>query len=69
MSEFICGVVFFMTGAALLIHNKTLVERSLEFQQHSPAERDGLIIFNRILCVLAGLMTSFAGCLTMLSGR
>lgn len=69
MSEFICGFFFFIVGVALLIYNRPLVERSLEFQRHSPAEEDGLIFINRILCVLAGLLTSAMGYLTMLSGR
>jgi hypothetical protein len=69
MGEFICGFLFFAAGAGLLIHNKTLVERAVEFERHLPEQKDGLILFNRILCVLAGLVISWAGFMTMLSAE
>jgi hypothetical protein len=69
MIEFISGFLFFVAGAGLLIHNKTLVERSIEFETHSPGEEDNFIFFNRILCVLAGLLVSGVGFMTMISVR
>jgi hypothetical protein len=69
MGEFICGFFFFITGAAMLIYNKPMVEKSLEFQSHLPVEEDDLIFYNRILCVSAGIVTGIAGFLTMLSNR
>jgi hypothetical protein len=70
MGEFISGILFFAACAGLLIHNKTLVERSIEFESYLPAQKReqlDLILFNRILCVLAGLLISWTGFMTMLS--
>ncbi len=70
MSEFVCGLFFFVVGMSLLIYNKSMVQRSMEFQRfNSSAEKDGMILFNRALCVLAGIITSVLGYLTMLSSR
>lgn len=70
MNEFICGFFFFITGAALLIYNKPLVNRSSEFHRvSSPAEAEEMILFNRVLCVLAGLFVSIVGFLMMLTGK
>ncbi len=33
MSEFICGLFFFVVGVALLIYNKSMVESSSEFHR------------------------------------
>jgi hypothetical protein len=70
LSEFICGFFFFIVGATLLIHNKLLVNNSKEFHHLSPSgNEEEVIFFNRILCILAGLITSALGYLTMLSSR
>jgi hypothetical protein len=67
MKEFICGLFFLIVGLALLFHNKTLVLRSSEFHRaNSSREREEMRPFDRILCVIAGLVTSTAGRLTML---
>ncbi len=70
MSEFVCGLFFFVVGMSLLIYNKSMVQRSIEFQRlNLRAEKDEMILFNRALCVLAGIITSGLGYLTMLSSR
>ncbi|MDQ3636314.1 MAG: hypothetical protein M3405_17695 [Acidobacteriota bacterium] len=71
MGEFICGLFFYVIGIALLIYNKTLVERSVEFypQNLSTNKIEWINIFNRFLCVFAGLLTSGTGLLIMLGGR
>jgi hypothetical protein len=69
MSEFIVGLCFFICGAVLLIHNKSMVERSMEFHHPYRQEDEGKIIFfDRVLCVLAGLVVLVTGFLTMISG-
>jgi hypothetical protein len=70
MSEFICGVIFFVIGVALLIYNKSLVQKSSEFYPRSfRLEVDRINLFNRFLCVLTGLVTSVIGFLIMLSSN
>jgi hypothetical protein len=65
-----CGLFFFVVGVALLIYNKSMVESSSEFHRtSSPAKEEEMILFNRLLCVLAGLITLSLGYLTMLSSR
>jgi uncharacterized membrane protein len=70
MGEFICGLFFFIVGLSLLIYNKSMVHRSMEYHRaNSRTEEESMILFNRILCVLAGVITSAMGYLTMLSSR
>jgi hypothetical protein len=70
LSEFICGFFFFIVGATLLIHNKLMVNNSKEFfPLYSSINEEEIIFFNRILCILAGLITSALGYLTMLFSR
>lgn len=68
MGEFICGLFFFIVGLALLFHNKMLVLRSGEFHHRAKSVREQaeIILFNRILCILAGFMTAITGYLIML---
>jgi hypothetical protein len=70
LSEFICGFFFFIVGIALLIHNKSMVDNSKEFDRFvSSVNEEEITFFNRTLCILAGLITSLLGYLTMLSSR
>jgi len=70
MSEFICGLFFFIVGMALPIHNKPLVSNSREFQRQSfYGKGEKMILFDRVLRILAGVITSVAGYLTMLFSK
>lgn len=68
MSEFIWGLTLFVIGTGLLIHNKRLVENSVEFYPRNlrPEKREQMILFDRFLCAAAGLFTLVFGFLTML---
>jgi hypothetical protein len=68
MTEFIVGFFFFILGVALLIHNKSIVERSIEFHRpYRQEDKDKIIFFDRVLCALAGFVTLATGFLTMIS--
>lgn len=69
MNTFIYGFFFFVVGTALLIYNKSLVERSKEFypKNLSLKEIEELNSFNQFLCLLTGLITSVNGFLIMLN--
>jgi hypothetical protein len=68
MGEFIVGFFFFICGAALLIHNKSMVKGSIEFYRPYRQEDEyKIIFFDRVLCVLAGIVALAIGFLTMIS--
>jgi hypothetical protein len=69
MGEFICGCFFFAIGTAFLIYNEPLVQRSSEFysQGLSPEKIENVNFFNRILCLIAGGITTATGFLMMLT--
>ena len=69
MAEQIAGLFFYLCGAGLIIHNRTLVRRSLEFLPRPDREKEAEIPLNRILCVTAGLVTSCVGLLMILYPR
>ncbi len=54
VAEQIVVLFFYACGAALIVHNKTLVLNSLEFMPRARRGEKAEILFNRILCVLAG---------------
>jgi hypothetical protein len=67
MTEFIVGFFFFICGAALLIHNKSMVEGSIEFHRpYRQEDEDKIIFFDRVLCVLAGIVALASGLMTMI---
>ena len=66
MAEFIAGLSLCACGAALIVHNETLVRRSLEFLPAARREKEAEILFNRVLCVLAGVITLATGLLMIL---
>jgi hypothetical protein len=67
MSEFFCGLFFFMTGAALLFYNKRLVENNAEYYPRNlrAEKRERAIAIDRVLCRAVGIFVLAAGFLTM----
>ena len=66
LAEQIAGFFFYLCGAGLIIHNQTLVRRSLEFMPRHRRGKEAEILFNRLLCVLAGLISWGVGLLMIL---
>jgi uncharacterized membrane protein len=66
MPEQIAGLFLYLCGAGLIIHNKTFVRRSLDFMPRARGDEQAAILFNRGLCVIAGLVTLCVGLLMIL---